>query len=847
LPSSFRPKPPSRKPIATPPAAPTAFGQATRLHDQAQLAEAERLYREVLTKEPRHVDALRNLGVLLHQRGQSAEGIALLKRARAAAPEDIRTQAHLGVVLRVSGAVTESLPHLEAALAAAPGDAFIADNLGKALLTLNRHAEAEAIYRRSIAQRPDRAETHSNLGNAIRRQGRSAEALDCFDRAVALKPDLADAHFNRGVVLKDLGHVAEARQAYERALEIDPRNRGALQNLANILRGLDELDAALALHERGLALAPDDADMLFGLASTLIQLERYDDALAALERALRAKPDFAAAANNLGNLLLKRGRFDEAIARYRAVLEADPQDVDALSNLGASLKAAERYPEAIEVYGQALALEPDRATLHFNLANAHNELDQIDDAIAHYETAIRLQPGYAEAMNAVSGMRLNRGQIRAAVDGFRAAAYAKAGYVVPASNSLFALNYDWEATPEQIFRASRELAPLFAQGPVRDRFDFPNDRDPERRLRVGFVSGDFKSHSCSFFIEPLLAGLDRTQVEVFAYSNVESPDPTTERIRRKTERWHDVSDRQNSRIAKLIADDRIDVLVDLAGHTAGARLAVFGQRAAPVQVTWLGYPNTTGLDAMDVRITDGWADPPGESDRLHTERLIRLERCFLCYGPPRTAPEVSPPPALNTGRVTFGCFNNANKINPAIAAVWARVLEAVPGSRLVLKAKQFRDRTTARETRAMLAAAGVPVDRLEYFQWIPGRETHLSSYATIDIALDPAPYNGTTTTMESLWMGVPTITLRGNRHAARVGYSILAALGEERLAAADPEGYVAIAAGLARDLPALAAFRSGARARMMHSPLCDYRGFAAAMTAALRAAWRGWCAEAPRL
>jgi protein O-GlcNAc transferase len=363
----------------------------------------------------------------------------------------------------------------------------------------------------------------------------------------------------------------------------------------------------------------------------------------------------------------------------------------------------------------------------------------------------------------------------------------------------------------------------------------PAARGNRRKLRVGYVSPDFRRHSVSYFLTPLLAAHDRNAVEITCYAEVKQPDEVTARLKGLVSAWRSTVGMSDAELAERIRADGIDILVDLAGHTAGNRLAVFARQPAPVQVTWLGYPNTTGLSRIHYRLVDRVTDPPDASPA--SERLVRLENGFLCYEPPADAPPPMPPPCLAASAVTFGSFNNAAKLSPATLDAWARILQGSPGSRLVLKGAAFSEAETCKRFRGEFVRRGVAEERLALAPFTPSSRAHLAAYHAIDLALDPFPYNGTTTTCEALWMGVPVIALLGDRHSARVGASILTRLGLGRLIAFDPADYVERALALASDRAGLGELRAGMRQRFAASPLCDAAGFARRVEAAYRRMW----------
>jgi protein O-GlcNAc transferase len=602
----------------------------------------------------------------------------------------------------------------------------------------------------------------------------------------------------------EAGRLAEAEGIYRRVLAADPNHIGSLLMLAAIGHQTGHFADALALIERALALDPTQPATRYGRAVALQGLGRYEEAAVEYEQALALKPDYVEALHNLAALHQNAGRAAEAIATYRQVLAIKPDFIDAHNNIGVALRDESRYAEAAACFEHGLRLDPGHAEMHNNLAVVLKAQGRIDEAVPYYERALALKPDYIGAH----------------------------------SNILMSLNYRPGLDDAESFRAHRDWDDRHGRKraprePVR-----PSDRDPDRRLRIGYVSPDFREHSVAYFFEPLLARHDPGAVETFCYSNVAKPDETTLRLKAQARHWRQVDRLDESQIAERIRADGIDILVDLAGHSSGHLLTVFARKPAPLQVTWLGYPNTTGLAAMDYRLTDAIADPPGEADRLHSERLEYLPDGFLCYQPPASAPAVNPLPASSAGFVTFGSFNNLAKVTPQVVAVWAAILRGVPGSRLVLKFGAFADANTRRRYEALFAAAGIAADRLDLVPQISGTAAHLAQYHRLDLALDPFPYNGTTTTCEALWMGVPVLTLAGRRHAGRVGASLLTRLGLEALVASDEAGYIAAAIRLAADLPALATLRAGLRTRLGQAPLCDASGFARTVEAAYRRLWR---------
>lgn len=578
------------------------------------------------------------------------------------------------------------------------------------------------------------------------------------------------------------------------------------------------LKQAVALQEQGrhgdaeriartvLATDAKNPGALSVLAAALCAQGKAREGIACLRRIIEVDPGAAAAHANLATVLAAVGDFDAAVAHYRSALALQPGHAGCAEQLGRLLKLLARYDEAEACVRAALAAGADAPGLRQVLASALFEQGWVDRAIVESRAALAQNPDMPAAHSDLVRM----------------------------------LNYADGLSPEEIYRehaawGARHAAPL-------ERIAAPHDNapDPARRLRVGFVSPYFRKHAMNFFFESTVEFLQRDRFEITLYADVAQPDDYSERLKGYGAAWRSTVGASDARLAAMAREDRVDILVDLSGHTPGNRLLAFARRAAPVQVTWNGYPNTTGMSAMDFRITDEFCDPPGQTEHLHSERLARLPRIFMTWRPPADAPDVAPPPALAAGHVTFGSFNSCFKITPALAALWARVLAAVPGSRLMLVT--IGAGAAERRVRDLFAAHGIGAERLE----ILPRMTHeefLMSHARADIALDSYPYHGTTTTCFSLWMGLPVVTLAGATHVSRVGVSLLTNAGLPDLVARDPDHYVEIARRIAGDLSALAALRAGLRGRILTSPLADGRAGARAFERAFRDMWSAWCSR----
>ncbi|HEX2852286.1 MAG TPA: tetratricopeptide repeat protein [Opitutaceae bacterium] len=620
------------------------------------------------------------------------------------------------------------------------------------------------------------------------------------------------------------GRLDEAAAIYRQVLTGDPRQPDALHLLGQI--ALHRNDAALAesLFTRALAVLPNVAPLHLQHGLALRALRRPDDALAAFQRASGLDPKLGEAHHQAGNVLKSLGRLPEAVAALQQAAKLVPDSPVVWLNLGVATLEAGDTAEAITRFRRALALEPARAETHNILGHALAAAGKSAEAHAAFAEALRLRPGYAAAHDNLGRLCKTEGRLASAIEHYRAA-LASAPSPATHSNLLLALNYLPEIPPAAVFAEHRQwheahaasLAPP-AKGPVSPA---AHAAPSGRRLRVGYLSPDFVHHAVAYFIEPVLAAHDRNRVEVFCYSNVLHPDGVTARLRGQVEHWREIARLDDDAAADLVRRDELDLLVDLAGHTANHRLLVFARRPAPVQVTWIGYPNTTGLDAIDCRITDAISDPPGKTEAFHSEKLLRLPTTFSCYRPDDNAPPVNALPASKAGAITFGCFNNFSKVTPAVLGLWSRLLRELPASRLLLKSRAFSDPDIVEHVHAAFAAEGVASRRVSLHGADLSVRDHLSLYHGVDVALDPFPYNGTTTTCEALWMGVPVITLAGRVHAARVGASLLTHAGMADWIASSPNDYVRLSVAAAQDLPRLAELRRTLRDRLRLSPLCD--------------------------
>jgi FkbM family methyltransferase len=576
------------------------------------------------------------------------------------------------------------------------------------------------------------------------------------------------------------------------------------------------------------------------LGCSLEDLERLDDASASYRRALELDPSMAKAANNLGVLLEMRGDFDEALRRYKAAVAADAKLPQALLNLGNLYNRLGDRGQALQWLRRALEIDPDNVRLNCSVGEVCVTGWRLDEALERYSTALRADPRHWPAHFGMGNTLQVLGRTREAEASFRRALELGAELPEVHSNLLLCLHYHLGDDAAAMF--AEHLAWARRNATLVPRFEHAAPDRAPRRLRIGYVSPNFQQHAVAWAIEPVFAAHDRDAFSIYFYSNVAEPDATTARFKRLCDHWRDIHALSPEAEARLVRDDGIDILVDLAVHTGGGRPMLFARRPAPVQVNWQGYPNTSGMEEVGYRITDEYADPPGESDRHHTEKLVRLDCGFFCYAPPPDAPDEGEPPVLRAGHVTFGSFNNLAKVTPETIDLWSRVLHRVPGSRVLMKSHALGSDAARNSVLGHFARNGIGAERVRLLGPEGAHADHLARYREIDIGLEPFPYHGTATTCEALWMGVPVVTLAGRTHVARVGVSILQRVGVPELITATPDEYVELAAGLAADTQKLRALRGELRARLRGSSLLDARRFARSLEAAYRDMWDEWCA-----
>ncbi|MBF0333069.1 MAG: tetratricopeptide repeat protein [Alphaproteobacteria bacterium] len=676
----------------------------------------------------------------------------------------------------------------------------------------------------------DRA-THRLLGVALHNLGDNANTGLQMCRLLLLDPADVWAFTMLGAVLQARSQPRDALRAFQIAEAIAPADALWPAWAARLLTTLGRDDEAVALARRSIAFDPAGGEGFGALAAVHEAAGRLRASAEAFRRAVH--PSDAGGWNVLAIKLQRAGELDQAVTAYMRSLVLDPGQRDALGNLAAALYQQNRLEGAERAFSMAIAMQPDNALVFNNYGLLLGRRAKPGAAIRAYHRAIALAPDAHEAFSNLGQAHIVMGEAERA---FRMSSIAIAlrprdGTML--GNRLMHLNYV-DVAPAEVFAHHRQWAALHAD-PLAPTVAPRGDWAGGRRLRVGYVSADFWWHSVAYFVEPLLEAHDRDRFEIFCYSDARQRDVVSERLATKAEHWRVIVGQSDVEVARRIREDGIDVLVDMGGHTADNRLLAFARRPAPVQVSWLGYPHSTGMRAMTHRLSDAIADPAPEADAWSSETIVRLPGGFHCYRPFTELAETTPPPRFREGPndpITFGSFNNLAKVGPRTVAVWAAVLRAVPGSRLLLKSRPLGDALVAERFAGLFAAHGVAGDRLLLVPYIQDQGGHMRAYERIDVALDPFPYNGTTTTCEALWMGVPVVTLLGRSHAGRVGASLLSQVGLVSLIARDEADYVTLAAALATDPARLDALRGGLRGRLRESSLGDAAFFARKLEAA---------------
>ncbi len=694
-------------------------------------------------------------------------------------------------------ASAEALYHQVLQLAPTNPDAL--HLLGVIAFQRNNYDQAEQLIRQAIQLAPTVPYFYNNLGNVLKSTGRLSEAMTCFQQALMFLPNYPDAYQNLGNVYLEQSQWQQAEHCFHQALRLNPNLIQVYNSLGYLLKTQRRWPEALACFQRALTLNPQGADTYNHLGEIYREQGQLVEALNYFQQALTYDSTHILAYNNIGNLWLDRGNIEEAKAYFMQALAINPNVAELQGNFGNVLLRQHASTAAIACYQETLRLKPTDAVAHNNLGMALYEQGKIEEAIAQFRTALAKDPNYVRAHSNLLLMMLYRNDYD--------------NEAIALAHQQFNQQYILPLTHAERGLESKTCLGLHAP-----------------RLKIGYLSADFHHHSVAYFIEPVLAHHDTQQFEIYCYYNNLRHDMVTLRLQQYGPHWRDCFNWTDEELAAVIRRDQIDILIDLTGHMEYNRLPVLARKPAPIQVSYLGYSNSTGVSTIDYRIADAYTEPLATAmgtPQISMEKIIRMSPSYFCYQPHPDSLEIpaNSLPALLNGYITFGSFNNYAKLSPFIIELWAKLLHRLPTAKLLIKTRSLEDEDTSQHLQAQFAQYRIAAARLILMKFAPTTSDHLRSYHLIDIALDSYPYNGATTTCEALWMGVPVVTWVGNRHVSRMGLSILSTVGLTQLIANTAEEYLEIGTHLANHLTELQQLRKGMRERMQGSPLLDAKRF----------------------
>ncbi|KAK8953261.1 putative UDP-N-acetylglucosamine--peptide N-acetylglucosaminyltransferase SPINDLY [Platanthera guangdongensis] len=801
----------------------SALAYANILRTRNKFGDALVLYNIVLEKESKNLEALVGKGICLQAQHLNRQAFESFMEVINLDSQNACALTHCGVLYKDEGRLLEAAESYQKALKVDPSYRLAAECLAVVL---------------------------TDIGTSLKLAGNTEAGIQKYCEALNVDSRYAPAYYNLGVVYSEMLQFDLALSCYEKAAMERPMYAEAYCNMGVIYKNRGDLETAIACYERCLAVSPNfeisKNNMAIALTDLGTKVKIEGDISQGVElykKALCYNWRYADAMYNLGVAYGELLKFDMAIVFYELALHFNPQCAEACNNLGVIYKDRDNLDKAVECYQMALSIKPNFSQSLNNLGVVFTVQGKIDAAAGMIEKAITANPSYAEAYNNLGVLYRDAGNINLAIE-----AYEKCLEIDPDSrnagqNRLLAMNYINEGSDNKLFEAHREWGSRFMRQ-YQQYTSWDNPKLMERPLIIGYVSPDYFTHSVSYFIEAPLSYHEYSKYQVVVYSAVVKADAKTckfkERVLKKGGLWRDIYGIDEKKVAKMVREDKVDILVELTGHTANNKLGTLSCRPAPIQVTWIGYPNTSGLPSVDYRISDSFADPD-TTCQMQIEELVRLPECFLCYTPSPEAGPVCPTPALSNGFITFGSFNNLAKITPKVLEVWARILSAVPNSRLIVKCKPFCCDSIRQRFLLILEKQGVEPLRVDLLPLILLNHDHMQAYSLMDISLDTFPYAGTTTTCESLYMGVPCVTLAGSVHAHNVGVSLLNNVGLAHLVAKTEDEYVGMAVKLASDVSALSELRMSLRELMLKSPLCDGSKFTKQLESLYRSMWHRYC------
>ncbi|MGK5023547.1 tetratricopeptide repeat protein [Janthinobacterium sp. RB2R34] len=842
------------------------------LYESGEHEQMEHASRALLERHPDAALAWSVLAMALQLQGK--DGLPALQKTVELAPGDAEAHLHLGNAHMDGGHPELAMPCFMRALELAPGFAEALSRLGDALQAQGHLKEAAECYRGALDIDPALVMAQVGKGDIQVAQQQFQPALTSYRQALALQPGGADIHRKLGDVHVALNRPEAALKSYAAAIELDAGNAMAHGGMGNVLFRLDRNAQAAASYRSATALPAATAAHYLGLGRCLHALGETADAESAYRQAIALDASVAAPMLHYADLLRETRRKEQAIAIYQAVLLLEPDNIDALNNLGmaqqddgqleaalasfrrvellapnnpvthsniaAILNSMGRRDEALESCRRAVRLDPKFAPAHVNLGTCLMEMGRLTEAVNSLETAVKFDPHHRRAYVNLSATLTRLGRVDQAIAHSRKALKLNPDWDELHSNLLFYLTHSQDINAASLFAEHLKYADHF-EAPLRASWPkHANTRDPERRLRIGFVSADLYNHAVASFITPILEHLSKSpQFELIAYANSYHDDNISRHLHGLFVVWRQVEKLTHAELAHLITRDAIDILIDLSGHSGFNRLPAFARKPAPVQVSWIGYPGTTGLQAMDYFFSDNKILPAGEFDHLFLEKIVRLpiSAPFIPY---RAAPEVGPLPALRNGHLTFGSFNRANKLNRKVIALWSQVLRAIPDASILLAGQESDGQD--HYLREWFAKEGINGNRLHLHRRSDMAE-YLQLHQQVDICLNTFPYTGTTTMCHALWMGVPTLSAKGKTIPSRASPAYLAHMGLEAFVADNDADFVGKAVFWSNDIAALATLRAGMREQFIRSPIAQPELISAGAERALRIMWRQWCQQ----
>ena len=817
---------------------------ATKLFQRGDLAQADALCEQILSTNPSHFDAIYYRGMIARKFGDLRAAENFFLRALETRKNFAPIYSSYGLALHDLKRFDDALRCYEGSITVDPGFSAAYYNAGITLERLGRLEAALSFYDKAISLQADHFDFVNNRGNVLKALDRLDESLASYERAIVLKPDYSAAYNNRGVALKDLHRFEQALLSYDCAIKIDSGYVAALNNRGVALQNLNRLEDALASFDQAISLNSSFSMAYYNRAASLEKLNNPEEALASYTSAIAIRPDYRDAYHNRANILKTQMRFEEALLCYDRAVLLSPKSADIHNSRAVTLHEAGRYRDALASFSEAICIKPDFAVAYCNLGLTSKTLKIFHEALDFYDKAICLRPDYAEAFNNRGVALQDLTRFDEALESFEAALDADASHFNAHSNLLFTMNYVPSLSIEQRLEEAKRFGERVSAD-VSSKFTSWVGSLDAKKLKVGFVSGDFRNHPVGYFLEGCLSRINQSKFELFAYSTHLKEDDLTEKLKGRFTVWRSVANRSANDVAKLIHADGLHILIDLAGQTAGNLLPAFAYKPAPVQASWLGYFATTGVSEIDYFIGDPHVAP--DSERHHfIEDVIRLPETYLCFTPPQSAVDVGPLPAYRNGFVTFGCFNNLSKLNSDVVSLWSRILNAVDGSRLFLKSGQLGDPDIVRSTAEMFELAGVAPERL-MFEGPSDRRDYFEAFNRVDIALDPFPFPGGTTSVEGLWMGVPVITLRGERFIAHNGETIAHNSGQSDWIADSEADYFEKAVLFSSNLGKLSHLRSRLRSQILCAPLFDSERFARNFEDLLALMWSDFLKNARKI